>query len=427
MVAFWGERYRDYFVDLFLPSMLAPSNLRLMRVEDGHRFYIATPREDWEATAALPIIQRLSRHAQPHWIEIDARPEEETVGDEGARYAAVLRHMKLCQRKVLEAGYDRSAYGSLHFPDTIISDGMVASLLGLARAGCQLVLCPALRQTEEDVLADLQSAGLWSRRHRPSMTTNELSLAPRQAAALAVRHLHPEMEVFEQGAQGQPSLPPFRFWRMPRGGGIVLQTQFIIPVLMDYAIVPCDHTRCLDDEAIENVYVSVNFKKCRAVHVVRDSDEFVMLSLTPRSVDHSMRVAVDRHRSALRLGYERLCDIRRSYEFYVLRKKDAIRHNLFRILVRWHGKPIDEVSRQAEHRIERLIARAVGDYYARGPLGELGPFGRYRFTWRTVLLDVPWFELPSLLRGKMIEFVLQVPPLRRVLRLNGKRGRSRRP
>jgi hypothetical protein len=408
MMMFWGARYRDYFVDLFLPSMLAPKNLPLLRAEDGHRFYIATPREDWRAIEALPIMQCLSLHAQPHWVEVSAQPEEESIGDEHARYAAVLRHMKICLRTVLEAAYDRSAYGSFHLPDFVVSDGMVDSLLRSARTGYQLVLCPALRQAEEAVLAELESAGLWSPRSRPSATGKQLTIAPRQATALAVRHLHPEMAVFEDGAEGQPSLPPFRFWRMPEGRGIALQTLFVVPVLMDYAIVPADHTRCLDDEAFENVYVSANFENCRAMHVVCDSDEFMMLSLTPCAIDHAMRMPSSRRRSALRQSYDRLYDIRRSYEFYVLRKRDLVRHELFRIPVRWHVEPVDAVWTRAERRLERLIARAVGDYYRRD-------FGRYQFTWRTILLDVPWFELPSRLCGAVMKLVLQVPAFRQAI------------
>jgi hypothetical protein len=422
MVAFWGERYRDYFVDLFLPSMLAPNNLPLLRAEEGHRFYIATPWEDWQAIETLPIMQRLSLHARPRWVEVSPRPEEEGIDDEYARYVAVLRHMNICLRAVLEAAYDRCAYGSFHLPDFIVSDGMVESLLRSARAGYRLVLCPALRQTEEAVLAELEDRGLWSARPRASATGNQLTIPPGVAAGLAARHLHREMAMFEEGAEGQPSLPPFRFWRMPEGRGIVLQTLFVVPVLMDYAIVSGDHTRCLDDEHFENVYVSANFRNC-PVHVVHDSDEFMILSITPHAIDHSMRVPSGQLRSALRQSYDRLCDMRRSYEFYVLRKGDLTRHTLFQIPVRWHVEPIDEAWRQAEHRIERLIARAVGDYYPLSSIGEPGEFGRYRLTWRTLLLDVPWLDLPSRLRGSIMAFLSHFPALRRaVMRLKDKRA-----
>jgi hypothetical protein len=415
MVSFWGKRYRDYFVDLFLPSMMAANNLPLLQAEDGHRFFIATPRDDWQAIKALPIMQRLRNHAQPTWVEVNAQPENGSTDDEHARYAAVIRHMGICQRTVLEAGYHPAAYGSFHLPDTLISDGMIASLLQSARAGYQLVLCPALRQTEEAVLAEIEGLGLWPSSQRPSATAKELRLTPRLAADLAVRHLHPEMAVFEEGPQARAPLPPFRFWRMPQGRGILLHTLFIVPVLMDYSIVAVDHTACLDHEAIENVYVSTNFRSCRAVHVVQDSDEFMILSVTPREIDHSVPVPASRHRSALRRHYDQLRDIRRSYEFYVLSKGDVIRHNLFATPVRWHGQDLDDVWMQAECRIERLIAGAVGDYYGQSSSGDAHELGRRHLNWRILLLDIPLFEIPSLLRGLLLRPLLQLPPLRRAL------------
>ena len=397
MVAFWGERYREYFADLFLPSLLAPNNLPLLDVAHGHRFFIATPRADWQSIERLPIMSRLRRHALPQWVEVSSPPDTSHISDSHERYVAVLAHMKATQRRALEAAYDPRAYGSFHFPDTIISDGMIASLLEHARAGRQAVLCPALRQVEEDVLGELEARGLWSRATSPSQTAQELSLPPRSAADLTVRHLHPEMKVFEEGSPHQPPLPPFRIWRLPEGRGILLHTFFIIPVLMDYSIVGTGHTACLDHDAIENVYAFTNFRDCDSVYVVRDSDEFVMLSLTPRATDHAVRNGAGKKPSFLRREYARLADIRRSYEFYVFRNCDTVRHELFRFPIRWHAHDLDAVWLKEERRIGRLFRRAVGDYYA--SRGWKNP----SINWRTLLFDF----LP-MLRMFMFRILLRV-------------------
>ena len=70
MVPFWGERYRRYFTDNLLASLLAPNNLPLLRAEDGHRFLLATTREDWDAIIDLPIMARMRPHVTPTLIEI---------------------------------------------------------------------------------------------------------------------------------------------------------------------------------------------------------------------------------------------------------------------------------------------------------------------------------------------------------------------
>ena len=72
MSQFWGQRYRDYFVDYCLPSLLAPDNLPRLRAEDGHCFLIATPSEDWEKIVNLPIMKKLRVFATPTLIETPA-------------------------------------------------------------------------------------------------------------------------------------------------------------------------------------------------------------------------------------------------------------------------------------------------------------------------------------------------------------------
>src|SRR5438067_10560035 len=76
MVPFWGQRYREYFVDLCLPSLLAPNNMPLLRAEDGHRFLIATTAADWQAIEDLPIMATLRKFVTPTFLEI---PEKSTA------------------------------------------------------------------------------------------------------------------------------------------------------------------------------------------------------------------------------------------------------------------------------------------------------------------------------------------------------------
>jgi hypothetical protein len=282
---------------------------------------------------------------------------------------------------------------------------MVASLLASVRRGDQLILCPALRQSEEGVLAEIAHLGLWSRNPPASITARELTVIPRRAAALAVQHLHPEVLIFEQGAVGQPATPPFRYWRVPAGRGILLNTFFVAPVLMDYSGFSPDHTRCLDHDSFENAYISANFGDSAVVRIVEDSDEFVMLSLTPKSVDHSAPSSEAGRRSTLRRYYDCLCDIRRSFEIHAIRNRDAIRRKLGRTLVRWHARELDDAWMKEERRIRGLLDRAIGDHHEREiPHGRLAN----RLNWRTVILDTPVFDLPRKLRGLIYRILLKV-------------------
>jgi hypothetical protein len=78
-------------------------------------------------------------------------------------------------------------------------------------------------------------------------------------------------------------LPPYRFWRVPSRSGFILHGFFAAPILMDYGIVDAHDVTCFSAGGFEEGYLQDNFYKCR-IHVVQDSDELGMLSLTPRSV-----------------------------------------------------------------------------------------------------------------------------------------------
>ena len=254
MVPFWGERYRQYFVDRLLPSLLAPNNLVLLRADQGHRFLIATTPEDWAAIIDLPIMARLRPHATPTLIEIP-RPNTDTAPGSSTAYL----HQNIAQRLLVAAAFSGQAYASLHWPDTIVSDGMVASLLRHARNGARLVLCPALRQTEELAVSELTRLGYLPRDGRPSVSGEPINVPQRVLADLMVRFLHPEMAIFEEGAPGQPPLAPFRYWRLPNDGGIILHTFHGGPVLMDYGAIENHDLDCLEHNWFEVVYVARNF------------------------------------------------------------------------------------------------------------------------------------------------------------------------
>src|SRR5437867_9179035 len=46
MLSFWGEKYRNYFYSLCLPSLLSPNNLPLLQHVRGSKLVISTTTED---------------------------------------------------------------------------------------------------------------------------------------------------------------------------------------------------------------------------------------------------------------------------------------------------------------------------------------------------------------------------------------------
>jgi len=367
MVPFWGQRYRDYFVDLCLPSLLAPNNISLLRAEDGHRFLMATTREDWQAIEHRPIMERLRQHATPTWLEVNnPQQSQASVNSEVyAQYISSIQYQNLCQKKLVEAAYRDRAYGCLLCPDFVLSDGMVAALLKYAHEGYHLVLCPALRQTEEAVLDDLLHWGYLPSGQRLSMTGQALTISPRVAADLLVRHMHPDLMGFEYGSPipGHPFVSPHRFWRMPDGRGILLHTFFGLPLLMDLAVVHENHAQCLDRDILENVYFTENFSHSEHIRFIHDSDEFCVVSLTPAATNVFSLSVPEFNHLGWKQEYDQLRNIRESMGYYVSRNHDVVRRELFKLPIRWHAAELDEVWMKEERRIDRLIDCVVGDYY----------------------------------------------------------------
>jgi hypothetical protein len=234
------------------------------------------------------------------------------------------------------------------------SDGMVESLLQKIRDGYRLVLCPSLRQVEGAALNELARLGLLSLNAQSSQTLEPIIIPKRVAARLTVEHLHPDLFPFEEGAKNQPDLGRFRYWRSELG--IILHTFFGTPVLMDFSCVPDDHTACLDDDhTFESTYISRNYSSCTKIHVVRDSDEFTLLSLTPsQQVARSYPVA---------RRYRSLCDIRRSYIQYTNQGDDRVRAIVSRSVSRWHAGDRSDRWGEWEGDIVRLLDEAIGDFW----------------------------------------------------------------
>jgi hypothetical protein len=356
MIQFWGRRYRDYFVNYCLPSLLAPGNLPLLKAEDGHCFLIATPREDWDAIVSLPIFDSLRKFATP--VLIDTPPPSD-LG-----YGAVLRHQTYSLKRLFEAAYARNGYGCAVWPDTLISDRFVAAMQRWSAAGYHLVMQPTVRLSEEDVLADLELQGLLPERNYGAAFA--LAIPPRVIGELSVKHLHPELQSMEEGHPHQPLHPPYRFWRMPDGKGLILHVLFATPVLIDFAVVAPDHAQCLDSGDWETHYVGRNFSECGGLYVPADSDETGILSITPSSVDRTAPNVARRVMNGKLRSFFQLCNIRASLAAYTRADRNVVRRDMFRVSVRWHGADIDSSWKDEEQRIQDVIDRATGDYYIGG-------------------------------------------------------------
>src|SRR5881227_3035589 len=74
IIVLWGERFRNYFLDLCLPTLLSPGNLPALRTRARSKFLICTRPEDWAVLQNTPVFQLLQQYVEPVYIEIPECP-----------------------------------------------------------------------------------------------------------------------------------------------------------------------------------------------------------------------------------------------------------------------------------------------------------------------------------------------------------------
>jgi hypothetical protein len=69
-MAFWGEKYRWFFLNLCLRSLLSPRNIPALVNKRASRFVVFAPRVDLDAIEKTPIVSLLRQHIELQAIEI---------------------------------------------------------------------------------------------------------------------------------------------------------------------------------------------------------------------------------------------------------------------------------------------------------------------------------------------------------------------
>ena len=270
IVVLWGERFRNYFLDFCLASVLSPGNIPALQTSRSSKFLIATQPEDWAAIRDTVMFRLLDRYVEPIYIEIPPCPPDRSG----------YQHMSIGHRLACEMAHRDEAYAVILTPDCMLSDGSVARLQELARGGTQLVLTAALRFGEEPFLAHLQEGGLLPNDKRGDSGT-PLVITGAQMVHAAVNGFHSETLAYEWDAPGIMAISPAAWWRVPGEDGILLHSLSWAPLLLDYGAVGDHDTSTFDQWTLDGDYLYNNTQSMKHVHVVQDSDELFLASWGP--------------------------------------------------------------------------------------------------------------------------------------------------
>lgn len=331
IIVLWGARFRDYFLEYCVPSLLAPGNIPALKTARRNKFLIATVPADWEAMRSTAIFRELERYVEPVFIEIPPCPP----GRSGCE------HMNVGHKIACDMAYRDKALALVLTPDCMVSEGTMARLQELAHEGVELVLTAALRFGEEPFFENLRALGVLPDERRQD-SAKPLVISGRQMAHAAVNGFHSETLSYEWDAPYLLPIAPAAWWRVPGEDGIVLHSLSWAPMLLDYGAVPEHDTSTLDSWTIDGDYLFKNLKDSRRLHVVQDSDEIFLASWGPmaerpcpfRPLDWLNRPYFSNLKWLLKGA-----QFRQSFFSPVF---DPLKREIYFLTVRWHGRPLNE-------------------------------------------------------------------------------------
>jgi hypothetical protein len=341
IVVLWGERFRRYFLDLCLPTLLSPGNLPTLATAQRSKFLIFTCPDDIAAIKLAPIFGLLEQHVDPVFIEIPPCP----IGTHGCV------HMGIGHRRGLEIAYAAKAYPFVLTPDSIFSDGTVGRLQQLAREGVELVLVPALRFSEELLFDNLRKLGVLQGRDG---VAEPITLNSRQLTHAALNSMHSETLTYEWDAPYFFSHPSAVWWRVPDEDGIVVHSLSWAAPLLDFSVVHRHDTSTFDDWTFDGDYIYKNLGNIKKIHLVRDSDEMFIASWAP--ADDKPYPLTPRPVLQRRFVGELTKKVRFRNWFYS-GIPDPFKQEIFFQCARWHASSINDKWYDAErHALITLLS-----------------------------------------------------------------------
>ena len=177
IVPVWGREYTQIFIDLLLPTLLAPGNIPALPHPERHVFQIYTTLEDRAMIEASPAYQRLIRHIRVAFHRVRVRDPFTAVN----RFSV----QSDCYRRAIREADAADQAMVFLTPDSVMADGSLRNLAAIAgRPGVRTIYGPGVRLIKEPVQAHLL-------RHHRVTEDGPIIIAPRELVRVMLDNLHP--------------------------------------------------------------------------------------------------------------------------------------------------------------------------------------------------------------------------------------------
>ena len=141
VTCFWGERFRRYFLEYFISSLLAPHNLPHLSTKLNAELRVYVPKEDWVKVQKDTRINQIKKFVKLTHSEIQTPTFDEN------KYAI----MSSCHLDAAKIAMDEKSACVFLCCDSLLADGFIKEIAGKLD-DYPVVLAPAIRHSAEALL-----------------------------------------------------------------------------------------------------------------------------------------------------------------------------------------------------------------------------------------------------------------------------------
>ena len=196
----WGESHTKLFLDVCLPSLLAPGNLPAISSLGDSRFCLYTTDVDFEKIRHSPAFAVLKQ-----LITVEVHFPKGLKGD---RY----EKMSSCHRHAIASAESRRAAVVCLGADLVMANGSLAAISRLADSGKRVVLSPGISVVAEEALPVFAAMA--------NSSDHAIVVSPRDLFDVAISRQHPRWLMHVWGSGSGEMHPSNLFWRVDEEGFI---------------------------------------------------------------------------------------------------------------------------------------------------------------------------------------------------------------
>ncbi len=306
----WGESYLDIFLNVSLPSQLAPHNLPSLANPQCVVYQIYTQLQDVPRLEASPIIARLNRILRT-----------EIIGAREINFNASHHYNPFndCYRMGMKAAEREQAAAVFLTADQVWADGSLSHIIGLGDNGCRAVMISGPRVNQATSIPILK---------KYLDGQNVLNIPSGEAVKLTMAHMHPwDRSLFwREDGLGRPA--SFMYWSIPNEGYIMRCFHFH-PVLIN----PKNGFPRFHGTIDGSDFVRKACPDLKELHVVQDSNEVMYFSLAPPEQSSEW---IDRPKTDIRdtISWARTMGISRHNLYYL---RETVRFHTGKISEKWNS------------------------------------------------------------------------------------------